>query len=392
MAAGLPGRLLLPAHWSEFTDGLDRGLAGVQGVDWPYDGPDEWIRRTILLGAPALLTIAATLTFWPARRGRGAPHRGPRGPAAPLRHRGGRAGSGRAGAARARAAAAGRRLAVAAAHAAPRGGRRRGGGERRACSRCRWRPLSTPTAPWWDYRAWDWFGGGKVDHVRLDARVRPARLVAGGRDGAQREVGPAALLEGRDARRVRRPALVRSGGVDETQLRAGGRLQGSVTQGRWDYNEYNPNWDERIRFTVRSLSTPFVVGAGIVLDVDGIPGAAQLGRHRAAPGRAAGSRRATRTPSAPMCRTRPRRRWRAPRGLFRGPDPLHGDPAPEPRGDRDEGHPAPGDDAARERPRSSGRPSSCRCAATPTRTTRPVRGAAPSATRPTRGCTTWRRA
>ena len=69
MAAGLPGRLLLPAHWSELTDGLDRGLAGVQGVDWPYDGPDEWIRRTILLGAPALLAIAATLTFWPARRG-----------------------------------------------------------------------------------------------------------------------------------------------------------------------------------------------------------------------------------------------------------------------------------------------------------------------------------
>ena len=30
MAAGLPGRLFLPAHWSELTDGLDRGLAGVQ--------------------------------------------------------------------------------------------------------------------------------------------------------------------------------------------------------------------------------------------------------------------------------------------------------------------------------------------------------------------------
>ena len=38
VAAGLPARLLLPAHWSELTDGLDRGLAGVEGVVWPYGG------------------------------------------------------------------------------------------------------------------------------------------------------------------------------------------------------------------------------------------------------------------------------------------------------------------------------------------------------------------
>ena len=69
MAAGLPGRLLLPAHWGEFADGLDRGLAGMQEVTWPYDGPDTWIRRSILLGVPALVTVAAMLAFWPARRG-----------------------------------------------------------------------------------------------------------------------------------------------------------------------------------------------------------------------------------------------------------------------------------------------------------------------------------
>ena len=68
MAAGLPGRLLLPEHWAELTDGLDRGLAGIQGVEWPYDGPDPWIRLTLLLGAPLLLALAATLAFWPARR------------------------------------------------------------------------------------------------------------------------------------------------------------------------------------------------------------------------------------------------------------------------------------------------------------------------------------
>src|SRR5918999_444184 len=68
-AAGLPLPLLGPENWSEFADGLDRGLGGVQGVNWPYDGKDWWIRQTILLGAPFLLAIAATLAFFPSRRG-----------------------------------------------------------------------------------------------------------------------------------------------------------------------------------------------------------------------------------------------------------------------------------------------------------------------------------
>ena len=68
MAAGLPARLLAPNDWGELFDGLDRGLAGVESVEWPYDGPDEWIRLTIMLGAPFLLGIAAAVAFWPARR------------------------------------------------------------------------------------------------------------------------------------------------------------------------------------------------------------------------------------------------------------------------------------------------------------------------------------
>ena len=63
MAAGLPGRLLLPAHWGELYEGLDRGLAGAQVVDWPYDGQDPWIRLTVLLGAPALLTVCAVYMY-----------------------------------------------------------------------------------------------------------------------------------------------------------------------------------------------------------------------------------------------------------------------------------------------------------------------------------------
>jgi hypothetical protein len=51
------------------ADGLDRGLAGMQDVEWPYDGPDTWIRRAVLLGVPAVTTVAALFAFWPARRG-----------------------------------------------------------------------------------------------------------------------------------------------------------------------------------------------------------------------------------------------------------------------------------------------------------------------------------
>ena len=44
-------------------------------------------------------------------------------------------------------------------------------------------------------------------HLRLDPPVRPARLAARRDDAAERQVRPAALLEGRDARHLRRPAL-----------------------------------------------------------------------------------------------------------------------------------------------------------------------------------------
>ncbi len=68
---GLPARQLLPGAWSELAGDLDRGLAGIRTVDWPYAGDDEWVRRSILLGAPLLVVVAAALAFWPVRRGRG---------------------------------------------------------------------------------------------------------------------------------------------------------------------------------------------------------------------------------------------------------------------------------------------------------------------------------
>ena len=72
VVAGLPSGLLEPTRWDELASGVDRGLAGVQGASWPYDGPDEWVRLVILLAVPAALIAAAAFTFWPVRRGAGA--------------------------------------------------------------------------------------------------------------------------------------------------------------------------------------------------------------------------------------------------------------------------------------------------------------------------------
>src|SRR3954454_22774010 len=69
--AGLQARLLLPGHWDELRDGLDRGFAGLNSFEWPYAGADPWVRLTLLLGMPLLVAPAAILAFWPARRAGG---------------------------------------------------------------------------------------------------------------------------------------------------------------------------------------------------------------------------------------------------------------------------------------------------------------------------------
>lgn len=271
MAAGLPGRLLLPDGWSELTDGLDRGLAGVQGVDWPYDGPDEWIRGTILLGAPALLAIGATLAFWPARRGvsalRGA------GLVALLLLYGTAVTEHDPGAPALRGLAL--LLLVAGWLWLPRLPRREAALAAAAVAGVG--VLSLPLAAaldgeraWWDYRAWSWFGSGEaitfdwthqygpLDWSRAGATVLNVK-------SDRPHYWKAETLDGFDGLRWMRTAR-----NEATQFGAEVTFPASVPKGRWDYHEYNPGWDERIRFTVRSLSTELVVGAGITLDVDGV--------------------------------------------------------------------------------------------------------------------------
>ena len=272
MAAGLPGRLLLPEHWGELTDGLDRGLAGVQGVAWPYGGPELWIRRTVLLGAPALLTIAATLAFWPARR------------AAPVLRIAGLLtllllyGTSVAEHEPGQPVLRGLILLVlvGAWLWLPRLPSREAGVATAVVIGVG--VLSVPVAaaldadrPWWDYRAWDWFGGGKVITFNWDHSYGPLDWSRAGATvlnvkSDRPHYWKAETLDSFDGLR-----WLRSGDYGNRQLGPQVAYTLPRIEGRWNYFEYNLAWDERIRFTVRSLSTSFVVGAGTILDVDGAP-------------------------------------------------------------------------------------------------------------------------
>ena len=272
MAAGLPGRLLLPGHWGEFFDGLDRGLAGIQSIEWPYDGSDEWIRRTVLLGAPAFLAIASLLTFWPVRRGAGVLRA--LGLVTLLLFYGTSVAENDPGAPALRGLVL--LVLVGAWLWLPRLQRRDAGVA--AAVVLSVGVLSLPVAAalnadhaWWDYHAWNWFGGGKVLTFDWNHSYGPLNWSRAGTTvlnvkSDRPHYWKAETLDGFDGLRWYRTAE-----FDETNYGPQVAFNKSIIQGRWDYHEYNQNWDERIRFTVRSLSSPFVVGAGVVLHVDGVP-------------------------------------------------------------------------------------------------------------------------
>jgi protein-glutamine gamma-glutamyltransferase len=269
MVAGLPARLLAPSGWSELFDGLDRGLAGVESVEWPYDGPDEWIRRTILLGAPFLLGIAAAVAFWPAR-----------GAAPILRFAG---------------------LVVllvlygtAVTEHDPGRPLLRGFGLLLLVAAWLWLPrvpqreaglgaavvvgvgiLSLPLAaaldgdrPWWNYRAWNLFGGGKAVTFDWNHQYGPLDWPREGTTllnvkSDRPHYWKAQVLDGFDGFRwVRTPASNTTDLRDE--LPPGGQDRD------WDLFEWNPEWSERIRFTVRSLSSNLLVTAGNALEAEGV--------------------------------------------------------------------------------------------------------------------------
>ncbi|MEA2410631.1 MAG: protein-glutamine gamma-glutamyltransferase, partial [Thermoleophilaceae bacterium] len=68
VVTGVNASLLLPGHWDEFRTGLDRGFSGLDSFSWPYGAGDHWVRLTLLLAMPVLVTPAAILAFWPVRK------------------------------------------------------------------------------------------------------------------------------------------------------------------------------------------------------------------------------------------------------------------------------------------------------------------------------------
>ena len=269
MAAGLPARLLAPNGWSEFFDGLDRGLAGVESVEWPYDGPDEWIRLTILLGSPFMLAIAAAVAFWPSRRA--APILRVAGLAVLLLFYGTAVTEHDPGQPLLRGF--GLLLLVAAWLWLPRMPRREAALGAAAVAGVG--ILSLPLAaaldgsrPWWDYRAWNLFGGGKAVTFDWNHQYGPLDWPREGTTllnvkSDRPHYWKAQVLDGFDGFR-----WVRTGASNNTDLRD--ELPTQPQDPPWNLFEWNPEWNERIRFTVRSLSSSLIVTAGNTYREDGV--------------------------------------------------------------------------------------------------------------------------
>jgi hypothetical protein len=273
IVTGIAPRLLLPTGWGELADHLEQALLGIQGVDWPYDGPDEWIRMTILLGAPLLMTAAAALAFWPAPAEARPPLHGAalilliglyavavttNSPGRPLFY----------GALL---------LALIAAwlwlpHRAVREWTVAGAVVATVAL------LALPTAaaldgdkPWFDYRSWSPFGNdagiafswdhsyGPLDWPRQGTTLLNVR-------SDRPHYWKAETLNSFDG-----VHWYRATGDEQDDLGAELPFERGLrsTGGPWQYGQPNPAWEDQITFTVRSLSTELLVGAGLTYDVDG---------------------------------------------------------------------------------------------------------------------------
>ena len=269
VAAGLAPRLLLPGHWNELADGLDRGLSGVRTADWPYRGPDTWVRLTILLGAPLLLTVAAAAAFWPARRRQRVARAA--GLVALLVLYGVAVTNHDPGSPLSRGFLL--LLLVGAWLWLPRLGRR--DALAAAAATLAVGVLSLPVAsaldsdkPLWDYRSWDWFGGGKTVVYDWNHSYGPLDWP---RDGttllniksSQPLYWKAEALDQFDGVRWLRVPGTHGNALPE--LPGGLRPRGR----HWSYFEFNPRWNEHVRVTVRSLHSDLVVGPGTIYEVNG---------------------------------------------------------------------------------------------------------------------------
>ena len=267
LAIGIAGRLLLPGNWAELQDGLALGFSGVEQVALPYRGADAWVRLALLCVAPVSLALAAALAFWPGPRRQG------------------------------------RRLValvllvaaygIAVTIDSPPRESLWGAVVLLLCAAWLWTPrlvarggvaavatvaaagaLALPVAagldpaePWWDYESWSWFGSeGEVsfdwDHKYgpLDWPQRGTTLLEVRSD--EPLYWKASVLDRFDGftwQRARDSDIYAFAEKTARRFIPGGGLEAR-----------HPGWIQDATFEVRALTSPFVIGAGQVDNVEGV--------------------------------------------------------------------------------------------------------------------------
>jgi protein-glutamine gamma-glutamyltransferase len=73
LAGGVADELLRPDQWSTLSAAIGRGIESLPGVRVPYRGVDETIRLVIGIGGTLIVAVAAIVAFWPRARGAGYP-------------------------------------------------------------------------------------------------------------------------------------------------------------------------------------------------------------------------------------------------------------------------------------------------------------------------------
>jgi transglutaminase-like putative cysteine protease len=258
VVTGVQARLLLPAHWDELGDGLDRGFAGLDAFQWPYAEGDPWVRLTLLLAMPLLVIPAAVLAFWPARRFAGVL----RWLALALLLLAYGTGTTQLGLGGWALRGAALLIVMAAWLWLPRLRPRDTLPAALAVIGCGL--LALPLAagfdresPWLNYRHWDWFQRATVGTgFKWDHSYGP---IAWSRSGVT-------LLDvkARDPHYWKAETLDRFDGIrwmHSPSPFSRGNAADDIPQ------PMDPRWVEHIRFTVRQLKTPVVVGAGTIFQV-----------------------------------------------------------------------------------------------------------------------------
>jgi protein-glutamine gamma-glutamyltransferase len=265
-AIGIRFKLLMPAGWGTLSDRVSGGLTAVSSVpEWPYAGPNAWLRLTTLMAAPLALTLAAVLAFWPGRTAAGE-RRGLRfGGLVPLV-----ALYGVAVAARPFDHQTLRGIGLLACLAAwlwlPRLRARDAGAAVVAIAVAGTLGLGLTGAfaadrPWVDYRHWS-FALRKEKAISFDWRHSYGPL------DWPRKGTTLLLIRAKQAHYWKAETLDRFDGTRWTTEQPRG-LDTSLVNIALDGN---PKWTETVRVTVRGLRSELVIGPGILYEVKGTPG------------------------------------------------------------------------------------------------------------------------